>query len=137
MLLAFLTAGILLPSTARAGCLAHYITFRSQLSGETSQLDLLGEAGALGTARDQTPVDRPGPPPCSGPMCSGNPAAPLPTVPSITAEIGDDWAVLAFSIPPVGTGPLLCLPADPSHRPVNHPSSIFHPPRRQAACSPS
>jgi hypothetical protein len=131
-LLAFLTLGIILPSTARAGCLAHYITSRSQISGEMSHLELLGNTGALAIPRDQTPLDRPAPPPCSGALCSGNPAAPLPTMPSIAPTVGGHWAVLALPITLVGTGSFRCLPVDPSLRPVDHPCLIFHPPRFQA-----
>jgi hypothetical protein len=70
-------------------------------------------------------------------MCSGNPAAPLPTVPSITAQIGDHWAVLAFCVAPLGIGPFHFLPGDPGLTAVSHSCSIFHPPRIQAACSTS
>jgi hypothetical protein len=65
-------------------------------------------------------------------MCSGNPAAPLPTTPSIAPVIGGQWAVLASSVALIGNGSFHCLPAGPGVRTILFACSIFHPPRFQA-----
>jgi hypothetical protein len=128
-LLAFLTTGIILPSEARAGCSAHYIVSPSRSSGELSRLELLGHAGALATPQGETPTQPPAP--CSGALCSGNPALPLSTIPSDTPPVGGHWAILAFPRTLIGPVPFLCLPVDVALRPIDHSCSIFHPPRSQ------
>jgi len=74
-LLAILTIGIVLPSTARAGCAAHYVNSRSPWNGEVAHLELLNFTGAIPAPAEETPGERPKP--CSGALCSGNPAPPL------------------------------------------------------------
>ncbi len=113
---------------ARAGCSALYLTSRTQAAAETSALDPLILSGSVLPSHDETPPSRPTP--CSGALCSGNPAAPLSTVPPIMPEGDGDWAI--SPCPPVLADPgSIARPAgDARLVPVDHPSSIFHPPRR-------
>src|SRR4051812_16910404 len=130
-LLALLAAGIVTPAAARAGCLNPHVVPRSQHNAGSIHLELLGIAGALPTPQGETP--RPGPAPCSGAMCSGNPATPLSTIPSVPPPDGEQWAFSPPLLPPIVTGPLASLPVDATLRPVERPCSIFHPPRFQSA----
>ena len=80
-LLAFVTLGSVLPSTAKAGCAAHYLSTRSSGNGELVHLELLNLTGAIPAPTEEMPGERPKP--CSGALCSGNPAPPLSTIPSV------------------------------------------------------
>jgi hypothetical protein len=113
---------------ARAGCSAHYLTPRTQAAAVTFALDPLILSGSVLSSHDETPPSRPTP--CSGALCSGNPAVPLSTVPPMMTEDDGDWAISLR--PPVLADPgSIARPAEDAHLvPVDHPSSIFHPPRR-------
>jgi hypothetical protein len=115
------------PST-RAGCAAHYLTLRTQGAAETFALDPLFMSGSVLPPHDELPPLRPTP--CSGALCSGNPAVPLSTVPPVMTEGDGDWAISLR--PPVLAEPgSIARPAEDARLvPVVHPSSIFHPPRR-------
>ena len=77
VILSLLTLGTVMPSTARAGCLTHYITYRSQVNGELPPIDLLGLSGTLLSTesdpppnpQNQNPNPSPRPRPCTGAMC--------------------------------------------------------------------
>lgn len=129
MLMAFLTIGMLLPTPSRAGCLGHWLTQRSSTNGESTLLELLGGAGALANPEGNASSDRPTPPPCSGPMCSGTPAAPVSSTPSATPSPNEEWAVLDLGLIPAGTGAFHLRPVDLGLSPIELSSSIFHPPR--------
>src|SRR4051812_48628794 len=73
-ILSLLTLGTVLPSSARAGCSDHYVSSRSRSNGELAQLELLGQSGAHPSPWDDSSQHRPTP--CSGALCSGNPAPP-------------------------------------------------------------
>jgi hypothetical protein len=67
--------------------------------------------------------------PCSGALCSGNPA-PLPsTLPSVLPTGAGQWASPAFLISLATPGSLACPSADADLHPVDRSCSIFHPPR--------
>ena len=128
-LLAFLTIGIVLPSTAWAGCAAHYVNSRSPWNGDVAHLELLNLTGAVPAPAEETPGERPKP--CSGALCSGNPAPPLSTMPSVPSLTGGRWALPVFLVSQLGSGVFRRLPADTDVCPVDHACSIFHPPRFQ------
>jgi hypothetical protein len=113
---------------ARAGCSAHYLTSRAQAAAETFALDPLILSGPVLPPHDETLPSRPTP--CSGALCSGKPAVPLSTVPPVMTEGHGDWAISLR--PPVLADPgSIARPAEDARLvPVDHPSSIFHPPRR-------
>jgi hypothetical protein len=113
---------------ARAACSAHHVTSRTQAAAETFALDPLILSGSVRPPHDETPPSRPTP--CSGALCSGNPAVPLSTVPPVMPEGHGEWAISLR--PPVLAEPgSIARPAEDARLvPVDHPSSIFHPPRR-------
>jgi hypothetical protein len=113
---------------ARAGCSGHHVTSRIQAAAEAFALDPLILSGSVLPPRDETPPSRPTP--CSGALCSGNPAVPLSTGPPVMAEGDGHWAI-SFHPPVVAEPGSIARPAEDAHLvPVDHPSSIFHPPRR-------
>jgi len=128
-LLAILTIGIVLPSTARAGCAAHYVNSRSPWNGEVAHLELLNFTGAIPAPAEETPGERPKP--CSGALCSGNPVPPLSTMPSVPSLTGGQWALPVCLVSQLGSGVFQRLPAHTDVFPVDHSCSIFHPPRFQ------
>ncbi len=129
LLLAILTSGLVLPSAARAGCAGHYGDSRSPANGGVAHLELLGLTGALPVPAEGMPGDRPKP--CSGALCSGNPAPPLSTIPSVPRSSGGQWALPALLGTLVDTAVSRRQPADTDFRPVDQSCSIFHPPRLQ------
>lgn len=114
---------------ARAGCSAHYVTSRTQTLAEAFDLDLLVLNKSTLPNRDEIPPSRPTP--CSGALCSGTPAIPLPVVPPVMTHGHGDWAISLR--PPVLTDPgSIARPVEDARLVrVNHPSSIFHPPRHR------
>lgn len=113
---------------ARAGCSAHYLTSRTQAAAKTFSLDPLILSGTALPRSDETPPSRPAP--CSGAICSGNPAVPLSTVPSGMIESDRDWAIPLHTPVSADPGPLVRAGEDARLVAVHQPSSIFHPPRR-------
>ena len=95
---------------------------------ETLALDPLILSGPVLPPRDDTPPSRPVP--CSGALCSGYPAVPPLTGPPIMPDGDGDWAIPIS--PPARDNPGSI--ARPDEEPclvlADHPSSIFHPPRR-------
>jgi hypothetical protein len=117
----------LAPST-QAGCADHYLTLRSQAAAETFALDPLILSGSMLTPHDELPPLRPTP--CSGALCSGNPAIPLSPASSVMAE-GDGERAISLHPPLLADpGPIVRSVEDVRLVPVRHHSSIFHPPRR-------
>jgi hypothetical protein len=113
---------------ARAGCSAHFLTSRAQAAAETFAIDPLILNGSALPPHDETPPSRTTP--CSGALCSGNPAVPLSTVPPVMPEGNGDWAI-SLRHPVLADPGSIAGPAEDTRLvPVDHPSSIFHPPRR-------
>lgn len=112
---------------AQAGCSAHYLSAQTQAAAETFALDPLILGGSVLPPHGETPPARPVP--CSGALCSGNPAVPLSTVPPVMPDGDGHWALALFT--PVLADPGSIARPDRSTRliPIDHPSSIFHPPR--------
>ena len=105
------------------------MTLRSQGSGAIPlpHLIRLGTAGALATPPGDAPPEQPAP--CSGPMCSGNPASPLSTIPPVPDRSGEEWAICMIAVDSPGPAHFAHLPGDPEFQPLNDPTFIFHPPR--------
>ena len=115
------------PST-RAGCAAHYLTLRTQAAAETFALDPLIMSGSVLPPHNELPPLRPTP--CSGAFCSGNPAIPLSTGSSVMTAGDGEWAISLCSPLVADPGSIVRSVEDVRLVLVNHPSSIFHPPRR-------
>ena len=128
--MAFLALGIVLPSAARASCLNSHVTSSSRITAASAHLELLGLTGALNKTQEEIPSRQPVP--CSGAMCSGNPATPVSTIPTVPPAGGDQWAVSSCSPTLIGPGPFACPTFDATIRPVDCLCLIFHPPRFQS-----
>ncbi len=130
-LFALLTAGMLWPQTVRAGCSAHYVKDRLNTPGRLYRVDLLNLGGAVPAPSGRAPLDRPAP--CSGAFCSGNPAIPVPAVPSIPSLTHRELAIPdSLRLAANGESFRRLLAHEPL-RPVVFPCSIFHPPRSRRA----
>jgi hypothetical protein len=114
-------------SSARAGCADHYLTMRTQAAAEAFALDPLILSGSDLPPHELPPLR---PTPCSGALCSGNPAIPLSTASSGMTEGDGDWAISLSSRLLADPGSIVRSVEDVRLVPVNHPSLIFHPPRR-------
>jgi hypothetical protein len=126
-LLALLVLGGSLPCAARASCLNSHVSSNSKTFAGSAHLELLALTGALKGPREEIPNQRPLP--CTGAMCSGNPAPPLSPVPSVPPSSGEQWAV-ASAAPDVNEPSLLAYQAfEVALRPVEGLCSVFHPPR--------
>jgi hypothetical protein len=126
--LALLAVSLGAPAAAQAGC-AHYVTSRSQVANRAAQLELLSLADALTSVGAEIPTNQPQPSkPCTGAMCSGNPAIPLVPA-SSEAPRNSQWAVCEFAAPAQMWGLRASLLPDPLGRPAPVICSIFHPPR--------
>ncbi len=106
-----LSAALLAPTPARAGCGDGYVHRRP-------------------TANPQAPAPVPElpPVPCHGPGCSGNEPPPLLPAP-VTPPAAELWACLGGADDggpaPVGRP----NPGEPSRKPTRLPGSVFRPPR--------
>lgn len=125
-LLAFLTAGILLPSAARAACSStNHLKARSPAADTAIGVDLLRSVGAFSGAEQEVPGRRPAP--CSGAFCSGNPAPLQSPIPTITTTV-QDWALPGSRIILQDLRSYPFSAADEIRRPDERSRSIFHPP---------
>jgi hypothetical protein len=125
-LLAFLTAVGVSAAQAQAGCSSHYITSRSTVHGGAG-LDVLVVGESPGRVEEKAPVRRPAP--CTSAFCTGNPAAPISTIPFLPTDSGSDWALSGSTLALNLSGSYYCWPDCLNIRPIDHAGSIFHPPR--------
>jgi hypothetical protein len=123
--LTLLAVVALAPGPARAAC-GRYGVPGSWVSAGAALFDSLAEAGAL-AERPNSPA--PAPRPCSGALCSGNPAPPLaPT--TIEPRTVESWAWLADEPAPAPIDSRPRIIDEFVGLPTTSPPSIFHPPRR-------
>ncbi len=111
------------PSTAKAGCSAHYISLQSSSSLELELLESIRMVDPPLKTTSQLPK------PCTGAFCSGNPATPAPVSQPLApnaSEQGTLWH-LGLRVPEPKSFALLADEVD--CRPSVRPASIFHPPR--------
>ena len=120
-----LTLALLAPPVAEGGC-SHLVTSQAD-SGQVSSLieplmrDLAGQS-----ERIPAPAR---PRPCSGALCSGQPAAPAVPAELFEGEL-DSWACLA-PVPGLAVPSDSFVSAEPDElQPTRLPIDIFHPPRR-------
>jgi hypothetical protein len=117
VLLAAVVVALSVAVKASAGCGDHVVVLKPA-----------GEAGATEPLSD-SPTPKP---PCHGPHCSAGPVKPTPAPPS-TGAVSAPSAKEQFT--PVGASDTDCrrvlrrLTESGSPRPIDRPSSIFHPPR--------
>lgn len=114
-------------STARAGCLAHYLTVGNASDDVTARLELLGLAGALPVDPELPAPGRPAP--CTGAFCSGDPATPASPTTSVPPPGSGEWAALPEPVPLSGPGSNVFPPVHDGLLPIGDPAPIFHPPR--------
>jgi hypothetical protein len=126
-LFAILVLGAVLPSAAHAACSGPHVIKSSQSPNRSAHLELLDFAGALPDRQKELPSR---PVPCSGAMCSGNPASPLSTIPSITPDAHENWAVSSPSLSPISPRSFVYAAVHANTGPVDRASFIFHPPRK-------
>ncbi|HEX8204001.1 MAG TPA: hypothetical protein VF590_26230 [Isosphaeraceae bacterium] len=125
---ALLACGLCRPSEARAACGDHVIVVFAHARGATSfDPRLLG--GPMPRAADRSPAIPSGRPrPCSGALCSGQPAIPLVPASTIADRI-EGWA---YEIPcpgPRDPAAVRVTPDEDHLRPSHRGPSVFHPPR--------
>jgi hypothetical protein len=116
------------PASVDASC-SHYVHARTNLSKFELSLDEFENAVYPGaTTSVSTPVDHERRRPCSGALCSGQPASPLsPT--QIDVPRAGQWAIIA---PPVqaDVAELVFSRRDENLLfPIHYSTSVYHPPR--------
>ncbi len=111
----------------KAGCAGHYSIPGRQLAAKTFSLDPLIVSGSILPPGDESPWPRPRP--CAGAFCSGNPALPFSSLPSVAPWHGGDWAIPPHSILLSEPRSSVLAIRDAGLVAVDHPASIFHPPR--------
>lgn len=132
-ILSLLTVCALAPSTADAGCSNHYVKFKTWSNADLADLEPLGflDGRERGPLQDEPPSDAPKP--CTGALCSGNPATPGSTVPLVSPSVFGQWAMPALETRPAPPWASALSLEDAASRPVGRALSIFHPPRRASA----
>ncbi len=120
--------GLFVSSRSQAEC-ARYVAYRDQNSQTSGRLELL-DFGLIGKPpRNAVPHDRPAAPkPCSGALCSGNPAVPWAPIHTIPERV-NQWAFLDELIKADRS---IIEPLDRSDFHLSSSifvDSIFHPPR--------
>jgi hypothetical protein len=125
-LLAILASGTVLPSSARAGCNSFAAMALHSSPQDADGLELLRLA-ASSVPRDDASDHRSAP--CTGALCSGNPAPPLTAEPPVPPPTGGEWALSPADRSSTGPGSFLSTNDGARLEAVNRPGSIFHPPR--------
>ena len=120
VLLAWVAIG---PSTARGAC-AHRALPRLSNQAAAALLEPFGPAGS--------PIEAPRPVgrsrPCTGAMCSGQPASPVSSTAPAPVRVAA-WAILVPATPPAAPRSS-SLPRDERDvRAIEPARSVFHPPR--------
>ena len=126
-LLALLTWGVVAPASARAGCSSDRVRHGPQPGGADAGLELLSLAGTAPAGHGEGPRERPTP--CSGALCSGNPATPFSVPSPAPPPWTGHWALPAFLAPVTGPASYACPPVPPRLSPVDLACPIFRPPR--------
>jgi hypothetical protein len=131
-LMVLLVHGLGAPRPAWAGC-NHRIVSKSDRALDFNRLDALivgGSSTASSDALARDPLKEQGPnrpTPCSGPGCSSQVPAPIPTAIPNT-DRSDQWGNLSSpAIHPIGSPPSRTI-HEPVGRPTGQKPSIFHPP---------
>jgi hypothetical protein len=127
VVLSCVTVTMLCSSPAQGGCSAHYVTSRAQLVGDSAQLEQLERLLADGSQPSDTLPAQPVP--CSGALCSGNPAPPVSAVPSTVRSAGGEWAISTRFVAGSCSDSFHAQPPTGNLRPLRTPAVIFHPPR--------
>lgn len=122
--IALLAAFCAAPSRAEAGC-SHYVVAGQHADEPLLRLDIFNPSTAAAVAAE-APVR---PKPCTGALCSGKPAVPLPVPITASVSRAEQWGEMMppSSLPTTG-GRLLTV-AEPIVRAVIEEPSIERPPR--------
>jgi hypothetical protein len=126
--LLLLTQVLCAPRTAEAGC-NHLVSSNSPSYVSLAHLDELITGQTPGPLSDSGGPK--GPPPCSGPSCSGRVPLPISTVlPSVHGL--DQWCLLADLLDLTGPPAHFAWMIETPTLPSSDPSLVFHPPRSLA-----
>jgi hypothetical protein len=121
------------PASVDASC-SHYVHARTNLSeSELSLAEFENADFPSATTSASTPVDHERRRPCSGALCSGQPASPLsPT--QIDVPRAGQWAITAAPVQ-ADVAELVFFPRDENLLlPIYHSTSVYHPPRLPQPC---
>jgi len=131
ILTGILALGLLAPRTAEAEC-SHYVVVGSQPTFDQGGVELLLGIGKPPTRPERAPAEPPGRRvPCSGFLCSGNPAAPwVPGTPDKFRT--EPWAVRERLVPITAPSGSLAPHHVRRFRPIRATGSVFRPPRLHA-----
>ncbi len=127
LLSAFLAAGLLAPSEARAGC-GDYVTPASRSAGHVPTASAEHTPQMPLPANHSPITPREGHGPCQGTSCSRGSLPPLQPVPSAPPVV-ERWSCLTSLLIPTGAKPANYLSDHSVAHPVRRGQDIFHPPR--------
>jgi hypothetical protein len=128
MALTVLVVTVLGSGSAAAGC-SHYVQTNSDLPKYELSLAQFDNAGSGNDATEaSTPTDPQRRRPCSGALCTGQPASPSsPT--QIDVPRAGQWAIIAIPTPAVVSDPVFSSADENDLRPTHCSISVYHPPR--------
>jgi hypothetical protein len=116
------------PGSAEASC-SHYVQANSDLpTYELSlvQFDIAGSRNGATEASTPTAPQRRRP--CSGALCSGQPASPSSPA-QIDVPRASQWAIIATPTPAAVSDPVVSSGDENELRPSHRSTSVYHPPR--------
>jgi hypothetical protein len=115
------------PGSAEASC-SHYVQTDSDLPTYELSLDQFDIAGSRNGATEASTPSGPQRRPCSGALCSGQPASP-PSPTQIDVPRASQWAIIAIPTPAVVSDPVFSSGDENDLRPTHRSISVYHPPR--------
>jgi hypothetical protein len=119
------------PGSAEASC-SQYVQTNSDLPIHQSSLAQLDDAGSSnGATGASIPAAPQRPRPCSGALCSGQPAPPSsPT--QIDVPRAGQWAIIATPTQGAVNDPVFSPGDDNDLHPTHRSTSVYHPPRHSS-----
>jgi hypothetical protein len=116
------------PGSAEASC-SQYVQTNSDLPAYELSLVQFDIAGSRnGATEASTPSGPQRRRPCSGALCSGQPASASPPAP-INVPRANQWAIFATPTPAAVSDPVFSPGDENELRPSHRSTSVYHPPR--------
>jgi hypothetical protein len=130
--LAVLVMAAVAPGSAEASC-SHYVQTNSNLPKyELSLAEFDNARVPSETTEPLTPLGSQQRRPCSGALCSGQPASPSsPT--QIDMPRGGHWAIIVTPAQAAVPEPVFCPNVENELHPSHRSTSVYHPPRLKRA----
>jgi len=126
--LTVLALGSVAHRSAEASC-SHYVQAHSDLPSYESSLALFDSSRSPSeTTAPLAPLGSQPRRPCSGALCSGQPASPLSPA-QIDVPRAGQWAIIAATIQEAVPGPAFCQLVEVVLLPGQCSTSVYHPPR--------